>query len=431
MIPGARVQATIELLDEIAGTRTPADHLVGNYFRSRRYAGSKDRRAVSEMVYSILRRRGEYAWRSGGEDSRHLILAHLMAEGGGEHDAVAGLFSGEKFCPTGLEDDEQKSLAKLAQPDADDVPAWVTGNYPEWLQESLQRRFGADLAVEMAAMLGRAEVDLRVNDLQSNMERVMAVLEKEEIPVTPGALAPTALRLDSRRSLTNHPLYQSGSIEIQDEGSQLVSLLCTAQPGQMVVDYCAGAGGKSLAMAAKMANKGQIFALDKNPRRLRPLRDRLQRAGARNIQVHALADPAAKAVLAEQIGKTDRVLLDVPCSGSGAWRRNPESKWRFSEEEFAGYCVTQGEILRQSAPLVKPGGRLIYATCSILMEENEDQIESFLGEHPEFEIVPIGEVWDEVMETPCPAEDDYLRLTPAQNSTDGFFVAVLQRREAG
>lgn len=428
MIPGARVQATIELLDEIAGTRTPADHLVGNYFRSRRYAGSKDRRSVSEMVYGILRRRGEYAWRSGGDDSRHLILAHLMAEDDAEAEAIANLFNGEKFCPSPLDDDEQAALTKLAQPEPDDIPPWVTGNYPEWLQASLERRFGPDLGVEMAAMLGRAEVGLRVNDLQSTMAKVMRVLERDEIPVTPGVLAPTALRLDSRRSLSNHPLYQHGAVEIQDEGSQLVSLLCAAQAGQMVIDYCAGAGGKSLALAAKMANKGQVFAFDKNPRRLRPLRERLQRAGARNIQVHALADPAAKTVLKEQLGKTDRVLLDVPCSGSGAWRRNPESKWRLSQEEVAGYCITQGEILRQAAPLIKPGGRIIYATCSVLVEENEDQIESFLGDHPEFDVVPIAEVWDSVMETPCPATDNYLRLTPAQHSTDGFFVAVLQRR---
>ncbi|MDP6872336.1 MAG: RsmB/NOP family class I SAM-dependent RNA methyltransferase [Alphaproteobacteria bacterium] len=437
MIPGARVQAAIELLDQIAaaGTTAPADRLVGNYFRSRRYAGSKDRRAVTETVYDVLRRQGEYAWRAGGGDSRRLVLAHLMAAANGDLQArandVAALFDAARFCPANLDVDEQAALWQLSRQATTEAPAWVLGNYPEWLHPALSRRFGPDLGLEMAAMQGRAAVDLRVNTLKSSRDEVMAALALDDIPVTLGALAPTALRLNSRRAMTSHPLYQGGAIEIQDEGSQLVSLLCAAQPGQQVIDYCAGGGGKSLGLAMQMANKGQIFAFDSAPQRLRPLRARLQRAGARNIQVHALADAAAIAALANLTGRADRVLLDVPCSGSGAWRRNPESKWRLTADKLSQYSASQGEILRRAAPLVAPGGRLIYATCSILMEENEDQIEGFLGESPDFGLLPVDRVWNEVLGTACPGEvhdGPYLRLTPAGQGMDGFFMAILERR---
>jgi len=429
MIPGARIQAAIELLDQIGAATVPADRLVGNYFRSRRYAGSKDRRSVTETVYDVLRRQGEYAWRAGGTDSRRLVLAHLMLDQDRKADDVAALFDAAKFCPVDLDADEQAALAQLSQAAGKEAPAWVAGNYPEWLHDPLTRRFGDELIVEMAAMQGRGSVDLRVNTLRSDIAKTADTLAADDIATTQGALAPTALRLQSRRSMINYPLYQSGAVEIQDEGSQLVALLCAARPGQQVIDYCAGAGGKSLGLAAQMDNKGQIFAFDSAPQRLRPLRARLQRAGARNIQVHALADAAAITALANLAGKTDRVLLDVPCSGSGAWRRNPESKWRLTPEKLAEYGVTQGEILRRAAPLVKPGGRLIYATCSILMEENEDQIESFLKQQPEFQVLPIGGVWHETLGTDCPSDAPYLHLTPARHGTDGFFVAILERRE--
>ena len=435
MTPGARIQAAIELLDQIAAAAAPADRLVASFFRNRRYAGAKDRRAVTETVYDILRRQGEYAWRASGADSRHLVLAHLMSAGTANAGEVATLFDGQKFCPANLDDQEQAALTRLSQAAAAPAPAWVTGNYPEWLGPSLARRFGADLEREMAAFLGRAEVDLRVNLLKSTLARVAAKLAKDDIGTTPGGLAPTALRLDARRTMSKHALYLDGSIEIQDEGSQLVALLCAVGPGQQVVDYCAGAGGKSLALAAQMENKGQIFAFDSDARRLEPLRARLQRARVRNVQAHALGEAAAAATLSGLAGKVDRLLLDVPCSGSGVWRRNPESKWRLGAEKLSRYGAAQSRILRSTAPLVRPGGRLIYATCSLLMEENEDQVEGFLADQPEFEVLPISRVWDEAMTSPdravCPCDDPYLRLTPAQHGTDGFFVAVLQRRLAG
>ena len=430
MTPGARLQAAIDLLEEITGSTAPADRLVGNYFRRRRYAGAKDRRAVSEMVYDMIRRRGEYAWAAGGTGSRQLALAHLISQPDAEAAAIANLFDGAKYCPDELTADEQALIAAMTG-SWDGAPAWAVGNYPEWLAHSLSRRFGADLEREMAAMGGRADVDLRVNVLKSDAAKVAASLAKKDIATTPGALAPNALRLTDRRSLANHPLYQSGAIEIQDEGSQLVALLCAARAGQQVVDYCAGAGGKSLALAADMGNKGQIFAFDNNPRRMRPLRERLQRAGARNIQLHALAEATARKALADLSGKADRVLLDVPCSGSGAWRRNPESKWRLTAEQLEQYGQTQAKIMNLAAPLVAPGGRLIYATCSILVEENEDRIDAFLAEQPGFEILPISEVWAGVLDGDAPCDDPFLHLTPVRHGTDGFFLAVLQRKRLG
>ncbi len=436
MTPGARIQAAIELLDQIAGTTAPADRLVASFFRSRRYAGSKDRRAVTETVYDILRRQGEYAWRAGRGDSRHLVLAHLVAKDDANAGAIAALFNGEKFCPADLDEREQTALRQLSEMSAVTLaaaPAWVKGNYPEWLTPSLTRVFGPELESEMAALLGRAEVDLRVNVLKSSPARVAAKLAADDIGTKAGVLAPTALRLDSRRTMSKHALYLNGAIEIQDEGSQLVALLCAAGPGQQVVDYCAGAGGKSLALAAQMQNRGQIFAFDSDPRRLEPLRGRLQRAGVRNVQAHALGTGAAAAALSGLAGKVDRLLLDVPCSGSGAWRRNPENKWRLRVEQLARQGAVQSRILRSTAPLVRPGGRLIYATCSILMEENEDQVEKFLAEQPAFEVLPISRVWEEVMAVTdrpaCPCDDPYLRLTPARHGTDGFFAAILERRE--
>ena len=312
---------------------------------------------------------------------------------------------------------------------AGELPPWISGNYPEWLHMTLQRRFGKDLTLEMAALQKRAPVDLRINHLKSNLAEVTATLAADEIPVSRGRYIPTALRLEDRRVMTTHTLYRDGAIEIQDESSQLVALLCTAKPGHQVIDYCAGAGGISLALASAMENKGQILAFDISPRRLRPLRDRLHRAGVRNIRVHALGDPAARSLLNERAGKADRVLLDVPCSGSGAWRRNPESKWRLTAEQRGEFTRIQSEILDQAAALVAPGGLLIYATCSILTEENEDRIRAFLVRHNDFELLPVSEVWANVIGSPCPTAEPCMQLTPARNSTDGFFVAVLVRKK--
>ncbi len=429
MTPAARLQAAIELIDAIAASAVPADRLVGNYFRSRRYAGSKDRRNVSEMVYEVVRRRGEYAWAAGGDDGRRLAMAHLMISGARDTDTVSGLFDGSQYGPMVLDEEETAALATMPSALPDHAPAWVRGNYPEWLQPSLERRFGVEIASELAAMQDRAPVDLRVNRLKADVAAVCDGLAADGIATEPGTFAPDALRLMDRRSLAAHALYRDGCIEIQDEGSQLAALLCDARPGMQVVDYCAGAGGKSLALAARMLNKGQIFAFDKNPRRLRPLRDRLQRAGARNIQVHALADPAAEGAIAALAGKADRVLLDVPCSGSGAWRRNPEAKWRLSPEMLRAHTEEQTLILDRAASLVAPGGRLIYVTCSILTEENEDRLEKFLGNDRGFQVLPIADVWREVLGSECPCGGPYLRLTPAQHGTDGFFVALLQRKE--
>ena len=427
MTPGARIQAVIELLDQIADSTTPADRLVGNYFRARRYAGSKDRRTISDMVYEILRKKGELTWQAGGGDSRMLALAHLT-QAHKNNDAILKLFDGGQFAPSPLQTHERLDLDRMRSP-AGEPPPWISGNYPEWLHMTLHRRFGKDLTLEMAALQKRAPVDLRINHLKSNLAEVTATLAADEIPVSSGRYIPTALRLEDRRVMTTHTLYRDGAIEIQDEGSQLVALLCAARPGHQVIDYCAGAGGKSLALASAMENKGQILAFDISPRRLRPLRDRLRRAGVRNIQVHALGDPAVRSLLNERAGKADRVLLDVPCSGSGAWRRNPESKWRLTAEQLGEFTRIQSEILDQAAALVAPGGLLIYATCSILTEENEDRIRAFLVEHNDFELLPVNEVWGNVIGSPCPTSEPYMQLTPARNSTDGFFIAVLVRKE--
>jgi len=427
MTPGARIQAVIELLDRIADSETPADHLVNKYFRIRRYAGSKDRRAISDMVYDILRNRSELAWRAGARKSRTLALAHLSLAHK-ENNTIGEFFDGGQFSPSPLQTHEWSGLDRMRSP-VGNPPLWISGNYPKWLHKTLQRRFGKNLTLEMAALRKRAPVDLRINQIKSNLAEVTATLAADGIPFTPGRYIPTALRLKDRRLITTHKLYRSGSIEIQDEGSQLVAQLCAVKPGHQLIDFCAGAGGKSLALASAMENKGQIFAFDTSRRRLRPLRDRLRRADARNIQVHVLSDAVARALLDERAGKMDRVLVDVPCSGSGAWRRNPESKWRLTAKQLSEYTRRQSVILDRAAALVAPCGMLIYATCSILIEENEDRINAFLSEHNDFELLPITDVWKNVIESPCPTDEPYLQLTPAKNSTDGFFVAILMRKK--
>jgi 16S rRNA (cytosine967-C5)-methyltransferase len=309
------------------------------------------------------------------------------------------------------------------------MPDAVRDNYPPWLEPRLRALFGAALPAEMAALNGPAALDLRVNRLKANRPDARAALARDGVEAVPTPFSPAGLRVRARIPLATLESFKSGAVEVQDEGSQLAALLTQAEPGMRVVDFCAGAGGKTLALAAEMRNKGSLVACDISETRLTRSAQRLRRAGVSNVERRTLSTERDKWVK-RHAGGFDRVFVDAPCSGTGTWRRNPDAKWRLEPRDLEELAELQARILESAARLVKPGGRLVYATCSLLPEENDRQVERFLAAATDFALLPIGEVWRNAFGTPCPADGEMLHLTPARHETDGFFVAVMARRGA-
>jgi 16S rRNA (cytosine967-C5)-methyltransferase len=442
MTPGARLEASIELLSEIHGGSAPADRAAAAFFRKRRFIGGQDRRAIVDRVYGVLRRRAALDWwlaRAGAGDritDRARVIAALALVEGWSSDRIAGAFDGGQYRPARLNPPEQALTRRLAgQAILDPAqPDDVRLDYPRWLEHQLRNLFGQRFETEMAALMTEAPLDLRVNSLKATRAEAIAALAESGITATPTPLSPLGLRIESRPPLATLPVFRNGLIEVQDEGSQLVALLADARPGMRVVDFCAGAGGKTLAMAAQMRNKGHIVACDVLEGRVERAATRLNRAGVHNVERRGLKserDPWVK----RHAGGFDRVLVDAPCSGIGTWRRNPDAKWRLASGELAELVELQQRILASAARLVKPGGRVIYATCSLLPAENSAQVSAFLETIPGFALLPIAEVWAETVGSmpergACPTDEPTLRLTPASHGTDGFFVAVLERRAA-
>lgn len=431
MTPGARLQSAIDILNDIFLSGRPADRIMENWARSNRYAGSKDRAAISNLVYTVLRRRAELSAATGQEEARLLAFAALaLVEGEGV--PAAALADGSRHAPAPLTEKERAVLDAASLPGPDAAP-WVRLNYPEWLHPEFEEAFGGPLEREMAALMDRAPTDLRVNTLKANREAALAALEEAGLSAEPCPWSPWGLRLTSRGNLPGLTVYRDGVIEIQDEGSQLACLLAAAKPGEQVVDLCAGGGGKSLALAAMMGNRGQIYACDTDGRRLAPLEPRAQRAGIRNLQTRTLGPfrpGEADTGFAGLEARMDCVLVDAPCSGTGAWRRSPDARWRLDPGTLEGYRAAQAEVLARAAALVRPGGRIVYVTCSLLPSENERQVEAFLAAHPDFKSVPWKAEWPEELAPPPAMAGDWFRLSPASTGTDGFFVTIL-RREAG
>ncbi|MFC7334223.1 RsmB/NOP family class I SAM-dependent RNA methyltransferase [Rhodocista pekingensis] len=434
MTPAARIQAAIDLLSEIEATPRPADALVSQFFRNRRYIGAKDRQGVAGLVYSVLRHRGRLGWWLDRcnvmPTPRALLLAEAVLVQGRRADSVSGLFNGAKFGPEPLNDSERRLLKAVDTHTIDHPkqPEALALEVPEWAEAPLRAAFGDRFHAEMAAMLGEAPLDLRANPLKATREQVQAVLAEAGVAAAPTGLSPLGLRVQGRAPVSALPVFRDGLFEIQDEGSQLVALLADPRPGMQVVDFCAGAGGKTLAIAAMMDNKGRVVASDVLEGRLTRAKERFRRAGLHNIETRALSserDPWVK----RHKGKFDRVVVDAPCSGTGTWRRNPDSRWRPLGPGLAELLPLQAAILDSAARLVRPGGRLVYATCSLLPEENERQVEAFLAGHPTFRLLPVAEAWPESLGA-TPVTGDTLRLTPARHDTDGFFAAVMVREEA-
>lgn len=427
---GGRASAAIEILEEILNRHRPAADALKDWGRAHRFAGSADRAAIGNLVFDALRKRSSLAHRMMNQAPRSLVLAVLRFHWNLTIDAIAEL-SAEDHGPGSLSDHERLTLVTGADEGA---PPWIRGDYPEWLDQSLARIFFEARAEQGQAMAERAPVDLRVNTLKTSPDKVLKALEK--FNATPGRYAPGSIRLPPpavagrNPNVEAEPAHGKGWFEIQDEGSQIAAILSGAKASDQVADICAGSGGKTLALAAMMENKGQIHAYDADRHRLRPIFERMQRAGARNIQVIPSDEPQRLEALQAKI---DMVLIDAPCSGSGSWRRKPDAKWRLKPEALRQRLSDQKHLLEHGAKLLRPGGRLHYITCSLLPEENGDQVEGFLRDYPHFKLLPYGDLWRMSLKTePPPSADgstETLLLTPLDHSTDGFFIAQMLRRE--
>jgi 16S rRNA (cytosine967-C5)-methyltransferase len=436
MTPGARIAAAIEILAAAESGERPADDIAAEYFRHRRYVGAKDRGQIAAHVYAVLRHRAVLDWwiaRAGNgnvvPDARSRMVAALGLIGGWRADDIDAAFDGDRFRPAPLSPPEKRLATGVAGRTLThpQMPRAVQCDIPDWLEPHLAAVYGRRLEDEMAALNTAAPFDLRVNALRADRQTACRALAAAGIAAEVTPWSPLGLRLKQRAPLAATAAFKEGLVEVQDEGSQVAALLVAARPGMRVVDFCAGAGGKTLALAAQMRNRGKVVACDTASWRLERAGLRLRRAGASNIERRVLAserDPWVK----HHAKSFDRVLVDAPCLGVGSWRRNPDAKWRSTPQDLAELVVRQRDILQSAARLVKPGGRLVYVTCSLLVEENEAQAEAFLAAHADFALYPMARAWQEVLGGHSPGGDDYLRLTPARHHTDGFFVAIFERR---
>jgi 16S rRNA (cytosine967-C5)-methyltransferase len=431
MTPGARASAAMEVLTDIAERKRPAADALKDWGLAHRFAGSGDRAAIGNLVFDALRRRASCAYAMGDDSPRALVLRTLVAGWGMAPEAVAALADGSRFAPAPLTPEELEGLKRELPAGA---PAFIRGDYPEWLDPHFQQAFGAKAAEEGAALATRAPVDLRVNTLKATRDKVLHALRRFEAVPTPYSPLGVRIAAGTGPSRSPHveaePAHGKGWYEVQDEASQIATRLSGAHPKEQVLDFCAGAGGKTLGLAALMENTGQLYAYDADRMRLRPIFERLKRAGVRNAQVLA---PGNAEALAELEGKMDRVIVDAPCTGSGVWRRRPDAKWRLSPQMLEMRLAEQRAVLDQAARLVKPGGRLAYITCSVLPPENREQVDAFVGRSPEFGIVPWPELWEQAAFSAAPPQSadgsaETLQMTPRSFGADGFYVAVLQRR---
>jgi len=431
---GGIVAAAIEVLADIESRHRPAAEALRDWGVSHRFAGSGDRAAIGNLVFDALRHRASIAWRMKADTPRALALGAYVFGWEVGLDRMEVAFAADRHAPELVTDAEKVALRTGT---LDDAPDWVRGDYPEWLDPAFKAAFGGDAAEEGAALAARAPVDLRANTLKSTREKVMKALARFEPEETP--LSPAGIRLAPGAAATRQPNveaeagYRKGWFEVQDEGSQLAALLSAVAPGEQVADVCAGAGGKTLALAALLQNKGQVYAWDADRHRLAGIHERLQRAGVRNAQVRQAGDAD---VLSDLTGKMDMVLVDAPCTGTGTWRRRPDTKWRVSEKSLDDRKADQDAVLALAAPLVKPGGRLVYVTCSVLPDENDGRVAAFLAGNADFAALPAA---DAVAASALPEEATArlsdpglatahgLQLTPRRTGTDGFYVSVMLR----
>jgi len=431
MTPAARLSAAIELIDTIDAQRIPAAKALKEWGTAHRFAGSGDRAAISGLIWDVLRRRASSSWIMEADTARARLLGMLKLERKLDAEQIAVLCDGGRFAPAPLTDAERAALSSRSLADA---PAPIAGDYPDWLDGYLALAFGDDRVAEAAAMASRAPLDLRVNSLKAKREKVLA--STAHLGTMPTPWSPIGVRIDLSADARNPGIHAEedfikGNIEVQDEGSQLAALLSAAKPGEQVIDLCAGAGGKTLTLAAMMQGKGRLIATDHDKRQLAPIYERLSRAGVHNCDVRTPKGP--NDTLSDIHASADLVLIDAPCTGTGTWRRNPDAKWRMRPGALEVRLKDQASVLDRAAALVKPGGRIAYITCSVLPPENGDQIRQFLVRHPGFTIVPPGQtvtvLWDKAEDFAAATlqSPEGLLMTPRRTGTDGFFVSVLRR----
>jgi 16S rRNA (cytosine967-C5)-methyltransferase len=432
MRTGGRLAAAIEVLDDIERRHRPAADALKDWGLAHRFAGSGDRAAIGSLVHDGLRRRASNAWVMDDASSRAAVLATFATTWGAGIAALDAALA-EPHAPAPLADGERAALLVPRAERLASAPVSTRGDFPDWLTPTLTTVFGDRLEAETAALATRAPVDLRVNRLKATRDAVAA--ELAGLGVRPTPLSPDGLRLPDLAPTARAPhvpseaAHQEGRVEIQDEGSQLAALVAAARPGETVLDLCAGGGGKALAMAATMENRGRLFAHDNDKRRFGDFRDRIVRAGAAIVEIRP---PGAGDELADLAGTLDLVLVDAPCTGTGTWRRRPDAKWRLRPNALAAREADQDRVLDRAMRLVAPTGRIVYVTCSLLAEENEARIAAVLARHPGHRLVdPTARLQSDLARRLAPfvrhaAEGAVLRLSPASAGTDGFFVAVIE-----
>ena len=437
MNPGARIQAVIELLNVISSNNKPVEKLFSSYFRKRRYAGSSDRLAIKDFTYNILRHRGRLDWWIKRINSllelspRARIISELALKKNFSLYDIQSIFNGTKYCPFPLTTTED-ALAEALYGETlnhSEMPSSVKLEYPKWMDQILKSLWSERLVVEMSALNQPAQVDVRVNTLKTTLDAARRSLLKDSIKSEQTPMSPIGLRLTSRARINETTAFRMGWVEVQDEGSQLIALLSDAKPGMDVVDLCAGAGGKTLALAATMGVNtkinGRLIACDVSRNRLDRIVPRMQRAGAEEIHTQSVKTEDDN-WMTTNAGTMDRVLADVPCTATGTWRRNPVSRWQLSLDDLKYKIAIQRRILEDASKLVKIGGRLIYSTCSLLQEENEHQLAWFFEQNNNFKVLPIDTVWSQNIGGASPSSPS-LRLSPATNDTDGFFCTLLEK----
>ena len=433
MRDGGRIAAAIDVLTDVLNRHQPVKSAARDWGKRARYAGSKDRAWVSGLVLDALRKKNSIAHAMGSDEPRALVLGALAHAWGWDIMKIDSAMD-EPHAPSALTLEERERL--VMAPDVTAAPH-VSGDYPDWMEPMMERVFGEEKVVEAQAMAVRADVDIRVNTLKVDAEKAGGPMRSADAEVSP--LLKNAYHIPARdpsqreASLESIPAYSKGWVEVQDAGSQIAAAAANARPGEQVLDYCAGGGGKTLAIAAMMAGKGQVHAYDIDGRRLSALIPRLKRSGAHNVQLVHPKEPEALEALK---GQMDVVFVDAPCTGTGTWRRRPDAKWRLKDKQLAKRIEEQTEILQAAAAFVKPGGRLVYATCSFLMEEDEDRVADFLARHPDFTeqdaaeaAIASGLLTDEGAATvkAGSANGTSVRLTPRRAGTDGFFFSVMAR----
>lgn len=427
---GGRVSGAIEVLADIEGRRRPVADALKDWGLAHRFAGSGDRAAIGNIVYDALRMKLSHAFLLDDDSPDALAYGVLLRQWLMTPEEIAAAFDGDSFAPAPLGEARAKAFASK---NLDDAPLNVQGDIPDWVVPAFETVFGPQWLAEARALNERPSLDLRVNTLKSSRDKVLKALNAAG--AVAARISPLGIRVapgtgPSRLpNVTAELSFQKGWFEVQDEGSQIVAALVGLTSGEKVLDFCAGGGGKTLAMAAAMGNKGQVHAYDSDRKRLAPIIERLKRAGTHNVQVHDRAQG-----LEQLIARMDKVLVDAPCTGTGTWRRRPDTKWRLNERNLQERVEQQADALLTAARYVRPGGELVYVTCSVLPQENEQQIAAFCAQNPEFAPIPMNERWKKQfaadIAVPLQSTHHGLTLSPQQTGTDGFFICGLKKADA-